>query len=181
MAEAAEATSVLEDEEAARELTDGQGRINAKGVNEVTQTRKMSSQDEEAALNFFLSDDNDVEETFRLFVPRTDIWFTFRPIREAELKALQKRAATGKRLPNGNREVDLLRLYRLILIDCMVSPKLKTQEILERFGQPEAALEKKLRPGEIENLAEKVMRQSGFDDDSVIDEDMYDEAMLAKN
>lgn len=162
-------------------LVDATGQLSAKGVQEVIKTSKPTISDDEAALNFFLSDDNDVDVTFRLQVTRTKVWLEFRAIQEAELKSLQRRAATGKRMPGGGKEVDLPRLYRLILTECMTSPNLKQQDILLRFGRAEDALEAKLHPGEIENLAEKVMIKSGFSDDSVVEEEPQDEVELAKN
>jgi hypothetical protein len=183
--------SVLDNDNAEAELLDSSGRLGRKGVEAVvgktnkagpTSKSPVNPGDEEAAIQFFLSDDNDVEDTFGLTVPRVNLRFTFRSIRENELKTIQRRAATGKRLPNGNKEVDMMRFYRMVLIETMVTPNLRHPDVIEKFGRPEDALASKLQPGEIDGLAEKVLVKSGFHDDSVIeDEDVVGDVSLAKN
>jgi hypothetical protein len=162
------------------------GGLSRKGVAEVVSKALISSADEEAALNFFLADDNDVPDEIILHVTRksANVKFVFRPIMEDELKKLQRRAAkNGEKLPSGNRAVDLVLLFRLIIIETMTAPNLQTSEMMMRYGSPEDALKKKLRPGEIEKLAEQIMELSGFSDDAVVQVDNKDadDVELAKN
>ena len=134
------------------------------------------------ALDFFLSPDKP-ELEFELEIPRVGLTLPFRVVTEEELKILQKRATTGKQRTTGQPVIDNFLLNRMIVVECCVSDVFENPRFLDAWPRPEDALAAKFLPGELDDLAGKIMEKSGFSDNAVIvvDAKAMNEVEQAKN
>jgi hypothetical protein len=116
-----------------------------------------------------------IEDTW--FSKRLKVTFTVRGFRDdSEYDAVVEQATRYVRRRGGNRqrEVDGRKLSRLLVIEGVVNPPFSPkhgsegyQALLAKYGaiDSEQLIGKALLPGEVDQLAEKVMELSGFDDD----------------
>lgn len=116
-----------------------------------------------------------IEDTW--FSKRLGVTFTLRGIRDdAEYDAIVDRATHYVKRRGGprQREVDGRRLSRLLVLEAVTNPPFAPkhgaeghQALLQKYGalDSEELVAKALLPGEVDQIAEKIMILSGFDDD----------------
>jgi hypothetical protein len=117
--------------------------------------------------------------------PLEDVWyskrlktnFTLRGFRDdKEYEQIVERATRYVKRRGGGRqrEVDGRRLSRLLVMEGVVAPPLSAKHgregyeaLLQKYGalDSEELIGKALLPGEVDQIAEKIMELSGFDDD----------------
>lgn len=141
---------------------------------------KHVSVDEQAqfyqqALDYFLADKNDVRKrrpTDKIEVVRYDeetgtwaVAFTGRvqALTQPEIELAQERATKkSTQGPNGEEIVDEFRFHTLLIVQALIVPNLRDDQILAIHKTPENAVRSMFQSGERVNMGNFIMALSGF-------------------
>jgi XkdN-like tail assembly chaperone len=110
--------------------------------------------------------------------PQTGTWrcrrlgttFSIRSLDNASYAKAQEQATRyvrNRRTGRMEKDVDGATLSFLVVVEGVTNPSFKDQNVLKKFESigPQDAVKKALLPGEIDQLAEKILALSGFDED----------------
>lgn len=125
--------------------------------------------------DFMLQDLSVLEETKDIQFPHFKHPFTVRALTAVEFEQIQRdatRTTRNKKTGQLNSEQDNFRLFDLVVANGVVSPDLSSAELQAHFKTATAAdtARKMLKAGQYQDLAEEILRLSGFDVDGLVEE-----------
>lgn len=125
--------------------------------------------------DFMLQDLSVLEETEEIKFPHFKSPFVVRALTAVEFEQIQKESTKitrNKKTGQTNSETDNFRLHELVIANGVVEPDLSRTDLQEHYKTTSAAdtARKMLKAGQYQDLAEAILKLSGFDIDGLVEE-----------
>lgn len=129
----------------------------------------------ESIKDFMLQDLAVIEETEEVKFPHFAQPFKIRSLSGEEFENIQRESTTvtrNKKTGQKNTEMDNFRMFDLVVANGVVWPDLASAELQAHYKTTSSAdtARKMLKAGQFQDLAEGILRLSGFDVDGLIEE-----------